>query len=70
MRHQWPPAKTQSGEAAEADVAAADPRHCTMHSWQHSELRPTVLHTAEREEVDGIAALPDRVIFGGLQPAC
>lgn len=65
MRHQWPPGKTQSGVAAEADVAVAGPRHYMLRSWQHSELRPMVLHTVEVEEVDYIAALPDRVIFGG-----
>lgn len=65
MQHQWPPGKTQSGEAAEADVAVAGPRHHMLHFWQHFELRPLDLHTAEREEADYIAALPDHVIFGG-----
>ena len=36
-----------------------------LRSWQHSELRPMVLHTVEREEGDYMAALPARVIFGG-----
>ena len=65
MQHQWPPGKTQSGEAAEADVAVAGPRHYMLRSWQHSELRPMVLHTVELEEVECIAALPDHVIFVG-----
>ncbi len=64
MRHQWPPG-TQSGEAAEADVAVAGPRHYMLRSWQHSELRPMVLHTVELEEVEYMAALPDHVIFVG-----
>lgn len=69
MQHQWPPGK-RSVEAAEADVAVAGLRHYMLHSWQHSELRPMVLHTVEPEEVDYIAALPGRVIFGGPWRVC
>ena len=66
MQHQWPPGKTQSGEAAEADVAVEGPRHYMWRSWQHFELRPMVLHTVEQEEVDYIADPPGRAIFGDL----
>lgn len=65
MQHQWLPGKTKSEEAAEADVAVVWPRHYMQHSWQHFELHPVVQHTVELEEVDYIADLPDRVIFGG-----
>ena len=51
-------------EVAEVDVAAVGPRHYMLRSWQHSELRPMVPHTVELEEVDYIADLPDRAIFG------
>ena len=69
MQHQWPPErppeKTKSEEAAEADVAVADPRQYMLRSWQHSELRPIVPHTVGLEEADCIADLPGHVIFGG-----
>lgn len=65
MQHQWPPGKTKSEEAAEADVAVVGRRHYMQRFWQHFELRPIVRHTVELEEVDYIADLPDRVIFEG-----
>ena len=49
-------------EPAEADVAAASPRHYMLRSWQHSELRLMVLHTVELVEVEYAAALPERVV--------
>ena len=64
MQHQWPPEKTKNEEAAEGDVAVADPRHYMLRSWQHSVLRPIVQHTVGLEEADCISDLPGHVIFG------